>query len=460
MQERKESIHSSLDLITSRKRQVLQQQQDIVSSLNSYSNKILWATENALQNVPDSKFVATVRAVKTLEDHANNIENPNLVKDLNTTISLHVCKDSHAPNQLHIVNGEKADPSKCKWSSKNNIQNVQIDEEVTVSIDSFGMTCLQDQTVTAELHRICDLTFIQLPVQNSEPHHCLVQFTPTHRGRHMLAIKVNGSHIVGSPTPLFVHIPPQQLNTPVATITDLKRPGGMFSWNGRILACEHERNRLVEIDRKHETVSEVATVGDGPTGLTADSTGSLYVTTCLDNRLHKLSKEGKPLKVTGSHGNGDQHFNMANGVKIFNDKVYVCDSKNHRIKVYDLELNLLEIFGKKGPSLGQFKKPIDLVFDEGGAMYVTDHDNERIQVFSSSKKPICQYLISDPVTIHIVNKYLFVTQFTKNCISVITTKGEKVATFGEQYLHHPEELRTDEDGFVYVTSHKNKIIIF
>ncbi len=460
-EEKKVSVRSSLDLIASKKHQMLKIQHEKLSELNSNSCNILWATENVLQNVPDSEFSRTVRVVRSLEDHVNNIaENPNLIGDLDNAISLHICPNPHTPNQLYVVGGTKADPSECKWSSRGNIQEVQIDEVVTISIDSFGTACLHEQTVTAELHRLCDLTFVQLPIHYSELRHCSVEFTPTHRGRHMLAIKVNGSHIMGSPTSMFVHMPPQRLDAPVATITSLKRPGGMLSWNGRILACEHEKNRLVEVDRKYETVSEVAIVDGGPAGLTADSTGALYVTTFLDHRLRKLSKDGTFLKGTGSYGSGDRHFNMANGVKVFNNKVYVCDSKNHRIKVYDLELNLLEIFGKKGSGLGQFRKPIDLVFDEGGAMYVTDQQNERIQVFSSSREPIREFLLSDPVTIHILNSYLFVTQYTNNCVSVITTQGEKVATFGERYLHHPEELRTDQDGFVYVTSHENQILVF
>ena len=45
-------------------------------------------------------------------------------------------------------------------------------------------------------------------------------------------------------------------------------------------------------------------------------------------------------------------------------------------------------------------------------------------------------------------------------MSVITTSGELVAQVGEGYLQTPEGIAIDEDGYVYVTSHQTKILIF
>ena len=71
------------------------------------------------------------------------------------------------------------------------------------------------------------------------------------------------------------------------------------------------------------------------------------MTTIFDNCLHKFDKCFRVLKTIGSHGKGKEQFNFANGVNVSGNHLYVCDDENHRIKVYDLELNLREIIGRK-----------------------------------------------------------------------------------------------------------------
>ena len=40
------------------------------------------------------------------------------------------------------------------------------------------------------------------------------------------------------------------------------------------------------------------------------------------------------------------------------------------------------------------------------------------------------------------------------------TDGDIVSRFGNGYLCSPEELEIDGDGFVYVTSHESKVLVF
>ena len=43
---------------------------------------------------------------------------------------------------------------------------------------------------------------------------------------------------------------------------------------------------------------------------------------------------------------------------------------------------------------------------------------------------------------------------------MIATSGEVIATFGDGILDSPEDITMDKDGYVYVTSHLSKIIVF
>ena len=43
---------------------------------------------------------------------------------------------------------------------------------------------------------------------------------------------------------------------------------------------------------------------------------------------------------------------------------------------------------------------------------------------------------------------------------VMNTSGEVIATFGNGHLKNPEGITIDKAGFVHVTSHHSKIIVF
>ena len=363
---------------------------------------------------------------------------------------------------------EPANPFKCTYSRESTI-NVKIDEQVSISINvctSDGKACLGKQNVTVELHYLCELTMTLLKVQCINSGRYQVEFIPKNRGRHMLAIKVNGCHIFGSPTPMFVHMPPHKLSTPVAVIDGLNRPAGLHNWNGKIIACDMDNDRLIEIDKKCPVVNKVANVVNGPNELSSDSSSNIYVTTCKDNCLHKLDRQGQITRTIGSIGQGEEQFSYINGITVSGSHLYVCDTRNHRIKVYDLQLNLIEIIGSEGTQLGQFRRPNDLAFDREGNMYVAEADNNRIQVFCSQKNPIREHKVDHPVTVHFFNDYLYITHIRQHCVTVLTTNGVHVASIGTSYLNSPEGLKNpegleiDDDGFVYVTSHFNKILVF
>ena len=53
--------------------------------------------------------------------------------------------------------------------------------------------------------------------------------------------------------------------------------------------------------------------------------------------------------------------------------------------------------------------------------------------------------------------HMYVTDYFNHYVVVMSLTGEIVAKFGGEFLHEPEGITVDNDGFVYVTSHHSKI---
>ncbi len=64
------------------------------------------------------------------------------------------------------------------------------------------------------------------------------------------------------------------------------------------------------------------------------------------------------------------------------DRLYVADSGNHRIQVFDGGGNLLDMWGSRGTDLGQMAFPYDVAVTPDGFAYVCEYGNNRVQKFT------------------------------------------------------------------------------
>ena len=87
----------------------------------------------------------------------------------------------------------------------------------------------------------------------------------------------------------------------------------------------------------------------------------------------------------GHYGTELGEFNRPEGVAVdAQDRVYVADSCNHRIQVFDREGKFLRAFGRPGSGLGELSYPYDVCVDAAGRVYVCEFGNSRIQVFDAA----------------------------------------------------------------------------
>ena len=82
-----------------------------------------------------------------------------------------------------------------------------------------------------------------------------------------------------------------------------------------------------------------------PTGLATDDADNIYVSSC--HKLQKFTSRGELIKCTGKKGKKVGEFESPRGLTLYNNEVYVCDSDNHRIQIFDLDSDPLAHMAKE-----------------------------------------------------------------------------------------------------------------
>src|SRR5262249_30535480 len=92
-----------------------------------------------------------------------------------------------------------------------------------------------------------------------------------------------------------------------------------------------------------------------------------------------------PLRAFGETGNGAGNFGEPRGLAADPaGNLYVADTKNHRIQVFDPAARPLRAFGSQGQGTGQLNEPCGVAVDpQSGDVWVADTWNARIAHFAA-----------------------------------------------------------------------------
>ena len=205
----------------------------------------------------------------------------------------------------------------------------------------------------------------------------------------------------------------------------------------------------------------------GPAGIATDDAENIYISS--EHKLMKFTSRGELIKCTGEKGKKEGEFDVPRGLTLYDNEVYVCDRNNHRIQIFDLNLNFVRSIGSHGEGRGEFIKPLDVKFDAAGNMYVAEWGNGRVQVMDRSGQFIGKFgggKLGQPSGLHIADKYVYVSDFSGCCIVVYETSGQFVTSFGrhgqnEGDFDSPYCITSCVDGYIHVCDcYNNRIQIF
>ena len=297
------------------------------------------------------------------------------------------------------------------------------------------------------------------------------------------------------PFTMTVYPDPTQLAHPVREVTGLNYPYGIaFNSHGEMIVSEWRGHQVAIFDFRGQRIRTFGSHGDSPeqmenpAGIAIDDMDNIYVTS--HHKLQKFTSSGELIKCVGQRGSKEGEFKDPGGLALHNNQVYVCDSDNHRIQVFDLDLNFIQSIGSHGKGRGEFAVPHDVKFDKDGNMYIAELSNERVQVLHRSA---CGHFIkvgqrpgyhqsdftlngyrrcvslsvypAGPIALHIVNKYVYVSDYNSHCIVVYETSGQFVTSFGRRgqkgEFIGPHCIASCADGFIHVCdTWNNRVQIF
>lgn len=216
--------------------------------------------------------------------------------------------------------------------------------------------------------------------------------------------------------------------------------------DGSILVTEREGYRLIKLDAQGNqvwTVGEAGVWGDdnehfgaywgGVQGSPAiDAYHKIYVADSPNNKIKIYNSNGTHYSTFGSWGQSNDQFDYPTFVSIspVNGDIYVADSYNHRVQVFSANFvykATLGYTGESGSDNEHFSFPQGIAIDQSGNIFIGDHLNNRVQK-------------------------CFITESGYTCDTLIGETGVNDGEFGHIA---PRGIEIDNQGRVYVADDWN-----
>ncbi|MDE1970529.1 MAG: peptidoglycan-binding protein [Patescibacteria group bacterium] len=184
-----------------------------------------------------------------------------------------------------------------------------------------------------------------------------------------------------------------------------------ISTSSQVYVADNVNNRIEVFDSAGNYLSQFGSLGSGagqmnsPTGIAFSSSSDMYVVDYNNNRIDVFDSAGNFISTFGwGVSNGSSTFEIctsncqagiagsgngqlsrpANIALSSSSQLFVSDHFNNRIEVFDSAGNYLSQFGTLGTSTGELQSPTGIALSSSSDVYVADESNHRIEVFDSA----------------------------------------------------------------------------
>ncbi len=280
-------------------------------------------------------------------------------------------------------------------------------------------------------------------------------------------------------TTRFTQPPGTQLTTPTYTNqfgaegAQLKGPlSDAVDSSGNVWVTDSLNNRIEKFSPTGNVLAAYGSYGSGsgqfsgPWGIAVNqSNGNVYVTDQANYRVEELSSSGSFIRSFGSQGTGNGQFSTLAGVAVDSSgNVWIADFGNNRIQEFNEKGAFQKTFGSEGTGNGQFKNPVNMAFS-GGNVYVNDYGNNRVEEFTTAGAYVSQFGSSGSGNGQFLNPYgiasdpssgnLYVVDNGHTRVQEFTAAGAFITKFGSSgtgagQFASPTGVAVNSSGGVYV----------
>jgi len=190
----------------------------------------------------------------------------------------------------------------------------------------------------------------------------------------------------------------------------------------------------------------------------------------LSNNLPFSLSTEQPRFLFAIYGSGmNGGFNKPMEVTVVDGKIYVTDTGNKRVQVFDREGNAITQFGKAGNRAGEFSFPYGIAGDSKGLIYVSDMNNANISVFDGKgtfvKTLVDRKSVIRPGGIYMAGNKLYVTDIGAGKVKVFDLNGRKLLEFGkpgkkEGELNSPNSITVAGNRVYVADSGNDRVQVF
>lgn len=254
--------------------------------------------------------------------------------------------------------------------------------------------------------------------------------------------------------------------------------------DGSFYVAEIQGRRIAKFDSQGELIGYIRHIpgyGDlqGPFDVDCTADGRLFIADTRGNTILKLDHNEKLIGTIGSGRPSGQpgeflepHSVAAN--EAF-ERIYVADTLNYRIQIFDMEGRLLKVSGKPGlTGPDTYRYAVGIASDDRGYVYALNQYGGFINVYTPDGRDFVR-LIGAPgyepgqlnaaysLTIH--RGHIYVADTRNSRIQKFTLEGKLVQVFGRSegdgtdQFNNPSGIGVDAQGNLYVADWMNSRIV-